>query len=218
MNLRKTFRRIKWGLGVFDKSRISKNFPTAIIRRYRDVDLEECRDLYHSNDNGRFPENCVHLYEQNLQKRETLSLVVKVDGKVVGSGGISILEYTDDLEVAAISFGFVHVEYQKQGIGTLLLAYRLSLLPLDRPVWGVTMTSAGNGTETFFKNFGFEFAERSEIEPGIELDHYYLRVPASDIKYLRKRFPKSLVDINDDARCSVPFSDMRAEYEKLMAE
>ena len=218
MKIWKVIRRCVWGRGLLDLGRISRNFPPAVIRRYREADLELCRQIYLSNDNGQFPEDCVQNFENNLQNDGTLTLVLELDGKVIGSGGIALYEYSDEIEVAVISFGFVHPQYHKQGYGMLMLAYRLSLLSVARGGWIVSMTSAGNGTEEFFKNLGFRFIERSEVESGLELDHYYLRLPPSDIDRIRSRISDSPVQIAPDARCAIPTNDKREEYEKMLAE
>ncbi|MEC5125229.1 GNAT family N-acetyltransferase [Verrucomicrobiales bacterium BCK34] len=215
--VQKAIRRCVWGRGLLDLSRISRNFPAAIIRRYRETDLEVCRQIYLLNDNGQFPENCVQRFEDNLQNDETLTLVLELEGRVIGSGGISLHEYSDEIEVAVISFGFLHPRYHEQGYGMLMLAYRLSLLSVERGMWIVSMTSAGNGTEEFFKNLGFQFVETSEVESGLELDYYYLRLPASDIERIRTRISDSPVRIEVDARCPIPSSDKRKEYEELLA-
>lgn len=218
MGIRNAIRRRLYGKNVFALHRVRREFPPVAIRPYGSDDLEGCREIYQLNDEGRFPPDHLAPFEENLTDPETLSVVLEADGIIVGTGGVSVSEYSDELDIAIISYGMIHPAHQGKGLGVLLLAFRLSLLDPLRYAWSVLMTSAGNGTAAFFEKMGFIYDSRRADEAGLFLDDYQMVLPGDDIEAIRKHLMKSQAVIDDDANFLVPKKDQRADYQKLLAD
>lgn len=81
--------------------------------------------------------------------------VLHYDGKVVGCGGINS---TEDRTEARLSWDIFHPDYQRIGLGTQLLEYRIQKLRLDPVLRKVTVRTSQTAYE-FYKKQGFELNE-----------------------------------------------------------
>ncbi|MFT4551089.1 MAG: N-acetylglutamate synthase-like GNAT family acetyltransferase [Verrucomicrobiales bacterium] len=154
-SLRKYIRRYRFGGELIDIERFRRPFPNLKIRRYSCEDIDRCSHIYRLNEEGRFPEGVLGHFQEALGQQEALYIVAELEGEVIGVGGIRIYDFSDEIQTACLSFGLIDPAFHGRGYGTALLAFRLSLLDASRPEWTVAMTSAGNGTEIFFKKLGF---------------------------------------------------------------
>lgn len=130
---------------------LDNHLTPMIFRRYRPEDLAQCIELYAANEPGRFPTGVIELYRRCLSDQTSYFLVLERDNQIVASGGLSFFMRPD---VAVLSFGLVHPEYQGSGIGTALLLARLALLPTHRYAY-VVFIFAVEKSVGFYRRFGF---------------------------------------------------------------
>lgn len=215
MKLRKLLHRLVYGRYLLDLDRISRPLPACTIREYEDSDFAKCCQIYDLNAPGKFPKDSDDVFRKELLANDTLRFVVMLDNDLIGTGGISIAEYTDSLQSAILSFGLIHPEYQSKGIGTALLAYRCSILP--RKNWSVSMTSAGNGTELFFKKLGFIYTGKIDCSE-YTLDSYACSLPSDYVDNLASKVSKSDIQTPTALSKAIPRKDMRDIYAKEMEQ
>lgn len=121
-------------------------------------------------------DNQEHTLVEELMRSDSyipeLTLVATIDNKIVGHvmySKIKIDAY-DGFAMAPLS---VHPDYQKQGIGTALLHYTLSMIPLSIPV--VIL-----GHPSYYNKFGFVKASTYNIKAPFEVPDDVFMVRASE--------------------------------------
>lgn len=121
-------------------------------------------------------DNQEHTLIEELMRSDSyipeLTLVATIDNKIVGHimySKIKIDVY-DGFAMAPLS---VHPDYQKQGIGTALLHYTLSMIPLSVPV--VIL-----GHPSYYNKFGFVKASIYNIKAPFEVPDDVFMVRASE--------------------------------------
>lgn len=211
MKWRNFVRRLFNGGPLLDYYRFTSPLPGNVVRLYNDSDYEVCSELYRLNEAGRFPEGYLPIYQAHLREGNTRTLIIEDRGQVVGTGGISLTRFTDDFSSVSLSFGLIHPDFQGRGLGTLLFCTRLSYLSSWRD-WVASMTSAGNGSEAFYKNLGFSFSFREEDEGGAMLEHYQVKILGRDIAMFRELVSKSGSAEQLDFDEALPVTDLREEY------
>lgn len=88
-------------------------------------DLESCLAIYKSNKNS-LPQSQLTYYEQFLHESPWESYVVmELDGEVIGCGGLLWNQQSGTMQLIC---GFIHHDWQRKGLGGLLLMYRLAML------------------------------------------------------------------------------------------
>lgn len=78
------------------------------------------------------------------------------------------------------------------------------------------MTSAGKGTEVYFKKLGFRFVGRSEAEKDMVLDLYHVKVLGKDVARLHELVTRSGSADALDFDAELPEVDDREEFRKLL--
>ena len=212
--MRNVFRKLVYGGPLFDYYRFSRPLPSTRIREYVPGDYDRCSEIYSKNEVGRFPEGYLEKYQKHLEDNESIVIVLEEDSGVVGTGGICLHDYTDDISMAALSFGLIDPSYHGKGLGTMLMCARLCFLD-PRSSWHLIMTSVGNGTEIFFKNLGFRFVTMSKDEEGTDLENYHVRALKSDLKRFRKLIDESGSEVFLNFNMPIPRIDLREEYRKM---
>lgn len=121
-------------------------------------------------------DNQEHTLVEELMRSDSyipeLTLVATIDNKIVGHimySKIKIDGY-DGFAMAPLS---VHPDYQKQGIGTALMHYTLSMIQLSVPV--VIL-----GHPSYYTKFGFVKASTYNIKAPFEVPDDVFLVRASD--------------------------------------
>ena len=133
------------------------------IRHWQPSDASTCMALYRLNAPGRFPTEVEKDFEERLTKNDHPMLVIELDDRVIACGGNSSKK-----DVAWLSYGLIHPDFQRQGIGRLLLLSRLARFDITQgiPVSICAVADSVGYYEQFgFKRFGLWFSDNGEAHP-----------------------------------------------------
>lgn len=151
--------------------------------------------IYHANLAQSFvPPHYAAEFEEQLTDPATLTLVFTTDDRVLGCGSVTCLA---DGTAAWLSYGLVHPDYQRRGIGSAMLLMRMSLLPVtpERPC--AVYLSATRHSRSFFSKHGFAF-RGAETDPfGNEFETYCLPLSAALVDSIRQSLKRSGVDCDE---------------------
>ncbi len=144
-----------------------------IIRNYQPSDCKELAELFYNtvhnvNANDYTKEQLdvwatgnVNLEKWNESLQEHFSVVVVEDEIIVGFGDIDKTGYLDRL--------FVHTDYQKKGIATLICNR------LEQEIQGYITTHASITARPFFEKRGYTIVKEQQVErQGIFLTNYIM--------------------------------------------
>ncbi len=144
-----------------------------IIRNYQPSDCKELAELFYNtvhnvNANDYTKEQLdvwatgnVNLEKWNESLQEHFSVVVVEDEIIVGFGDIDKTGYLDRL--------FVHTDYQKKGIATLICNR------LEQEIQGDITTHASITARPFFEKRGYTIVKEQQVErQGIFLTNYIM--------------------------------------------
>ncbi len=162
---------------------ITPHLTACTLREYTPDDLDACLRVYRSNEGEFFPEGAVKHFEDFLEHGTSYLLVVEQEGVVVGCGG---LELSGDGPWATMVHGMIHHEHRRRGLGSTLLAARLSLVETEgRPVQ--IRVRSGTPAAPFFGRFGFELAQvvRDYYGPGVNAGILTLNVTPAEVDGLK---------------------------------
>lgn len=126
------------------------------ILKYTPVFKEACIEIFKSNMPKFFAAEELQPFIDFLDNDiEDNYYVVEKDGKVVACGGFFLDEDSDE---GGLSWGMVHVDQHKTGIGKLLTEYRLDLLKEVYP-GKVYKVDTSQHTAGFYLKRGFKTVE-----------------------------------------------------------
>ena len=80
------------------------------------------------------------------------------------------------------------------------------------------MSSAGNGTEDYYKKLGFRFQNNEEDESGASLDHYLVKVLGKDLAKMHELVLKSGSADDLNFNINPPITDLREKYRELLED
>ena len=101
---------------------------SRLIRKYVPGDFEACLGIYRANfEAGLIPDHYEEDFLANLDLPEILTLVIVIDGKLLGCGSVACF-WKGTGFFANLSFGFIHPDPHRKKLGSYLLVSRLSLL------------------------------------------------------------------------------------------
>jgi GNAT superfamily N-acetyltransferase len=122
------------------------------IRAYQPSDHSRCAEIFLANeDRGFVPPEYLAEFEEFLEDERILKLVLEVSDAIVGIGGI---QYWMTWNRAFLSFGLIHPDFHRRGLGSILLLSRLVLLELtDQPL--AVLLQATDHSRPFFEKVGF---------------------------------------------------------------
>lgn len=118
------------------------------VRVYQPEDFEVCLEIYRLNAPGRFPPEVVRECEVTLQKADGSMLVIEKSGRVVACGGASL---TDGM--GGLYYGLIHPDFQRQGLGRLLLLARLARFQCPPVAISIHAVEASVG---YYERYGFK--------------------------------------------------------------
>jgi GNAT superfamily N-acetyltransferase len=167
---------------------VTPHLTACTIREYTPEDLQACLTVYHSNEGQFFPTGRVDEFTGFLERGTSYFLVVEHENEVVGCGG---LELSGDGPWAWFMHGMIHKDRQNRGLGTTLLAARLSLLePEGQPM--VVRLRAGTAAASFYDRFGFALhsVTQNHFGPGEHGGNLELKISPEEVEALRAALPE----------------------------
>jgi GNAT superfamily N-acetyltransferase len=162
---------------------VSSHLTACTLREYTAEDLPACLRVYHSNEGAYFPTGRVDEFTTFLERGTSYFLVIEHENEVVGCGG---LELSGDGPWAWLIHGMIHKDHQNKGLGTTLLAARLSLLEPDGQPVQVRLR-AGTAAAPFYDRFGFALhsVTQNHYGPGDHGGNLILNITPEEIDALR---------------------------------
>lgn len=98
--------------------------------------------------------------------------VVMTNKKIIGCGGIN---YSKDGSEAIISWDMLHPDYQKMGVGSILMNYRLNLIMQNEKIREIKVRTS-QMAYGFYARQGFELIEISKDFWAVGYDLYKMRM------------------------------------------
>jgi ribosomal protein S18 acetylase RimI-like enzyme len=142
------------------------------IIKYTSAYRENCISIFKSNLPIFFAHEELQQFEAFLDQAVDQYYVVKIDGRLVGSGGIFFDEKNNE---AGLSWGMIDRCYHGQGIGMKLTCYRLDLLKklyTDK----IIKIETSQHTAGFYKKNGFRILDIVPNGFGEGLDKYIMKL------------------------------------------
>ena len=147
-----------------------------IIRPYITADKEGCVAAFKSNMPKYFAPHELTDFEEWLDKQhdtETVGgakqfFVVDLDGKIIACGGYYVHPETKE---ARMSWGLVHHDFHKQGIGKMFLKYRITAIKAQFPGCVVAVDTSQH-SYPFFEKSGFKTIKVTDDFYAPGLDRY----------------------------------------------
>lgn len=172
---------------------VNSHLTACKIREYTPEDLHACLTVYHSNEGQFFPTGRVDEFTAFLERGTSYFLVVEQENEIVGCGG---LELSGDGPWAWLVHGMIHKDRQRRGLGTTLLAARLSLLEPDGQPVEVRLR-AGTAAASFYDRFGFGLHSVAQhaYGPGEHGGNLELTISPEVVEALRATLPEHGVEL-----------------------
>lgn len=132
-----------------------------LIRPYKENDKAACLNAFISNvplyftedevlDYGNFLDN--YIIKQNHSDYRTNYFVLLIEGQLVACGGFGD-RYLDGK--LTLTWGLVHIDFHKKGLGKELLLYRLNRIKEQFPDSSVSIDTIQHSAG-FFEKYGFK--------------------------------------------------------------
>jgi N-acetylglutamate synthase-like GNAT family acetyltransferase len=172
---------------------VSSHLTACTIREYTSEDLPACLRVYHSNEGVFYPAGRVEHFTEFLERGTSYFLVVEHEKEIVGCGG---LELSGDGPWAWLVHGMIHKDRQKKGLGTTLLAARLSLLEPDGQPVQVRLR-VGTAAAPFYDRFGFGLhsVTQNHYGPGDHGGNLILNITPDEVDALRAALVEHQVNL-----------------------
>jgi GNAT superfamily N-acetyltransferase len=179
-----------------------------LIRQFAPEDTAACLDIHTANlSRSLIPSQYGAEFEAQLADPSSLTLVFILDERVVACGSVS---YCLRESSAWLSFGMVHPDFQRRGIGSTMLLTRMSLLDVspERPC--TVYLSATRYSKGFFSKHGFGWCGTNGDAHGNEFETFYFPMTAPTMHSIRQTLKRA--DVPYDANLKVP--PMAALFQK----
>ena len=181
--------------------------PDLSFHPYSSDDLGVCLEIYRElEDLGQLPKGHIEEYQSYLEECiPGLKLfIIKSKGKVIATCGLRDTEFTYHLV-----YGLVKPEFQRKGLGSLMLAARL--LEVDSFNKSVGLSPIDSSVN-YYSKYGFElcYIYKEEIllkdDPKVEKDNeefiklMLVSLHQGDHDFLRNYFSNAVVDVHQMSR------------------
>lgn len=145
------------------------------IRPLTEADGPFCRELYALLEERRqVPLGFSDSLEEWLQEPHNLRLVIELDGELAGCGALWMAEEPDPMDaekpplrLGGLSFGLVHPRFQRYGLGSTLLAFRMAAI--HRLGGSVCRVEGTDCSVPYLERIGFRFWHRWDFPNGERL-------------------------------------------------
>jgi len=175
------------------------------VRPYTEADQNMCLQLYSAVEKARqIPPDYVDEFTETLNDKDVLTLVGVMNEELVACGSIN---YYQDIRAAFLSYGLVHPEKQKMGIGSIMLITRIALLASDKdhPCY-VYMSATSHSRPFFTKVVGFGEESHDLDEYGNIFHNLYLPLSDQLLKSSRRHLSKIQMQFDWDIEVPIKLS------------
>lgn len=129
-----------------------------MIRSYLTTDKNALLDLLQMNIPDYFAPSELKDFDEYLDNHREDYFVVEINNRIVGCGGVN---YEFNINTAIISWDLLHPEWQRKGIGTLLLQMRIDLIKANSRIDRVIVRTS-QMSFPFYEKKGFVLEYVSE--------------------------------------------------------
>jgi GNAT superfamily N-acetyltransferase len=139
------------------------------IRTYLPDDRTACLNVFRSNVPAYFAASDEAEFARFLDDLQAKYWVVDVDGQIRACGGLAL--YYPERDMATLCWGMVARNFQRQGIGKVLLEFRMGVVATQSPSITRLRINTTQVVQVFYERRGFAAVR---VEPGgygPELDH-----------------------------------------------
>ena len=167
---------------------LSKRLIACRIREYAPHDFTVCQEIYRSNAPDLLTEQGQAEFETFLEEGTSYQLVAERGPAVVACGALTL---RGEGPYAHLAYGLVRRDQQQQGLGSTLLAARLSLLDTSEGPIQVDLVSRETSAP-FFAQYGFHVhAVRPDpYRPGENFGHLLRSVTPEEVEAIRDLLPE----------------------------
>lgn len=142
----------------------------SVIRKYISSDKASVVELLILNTPAFFEPSEQKLFENYLEKLSDNYFVLENDAKeIVAVGGINL--HVDSTDSARLAWDIVHPNYQRKGLGTKLLKFRLNQIHKNYDTIKKVYVRTSQFVYNFYEKEGFELME---IQDNYWADGYHL--------------------------------------------
>ena len=120
------------------------------VINYKPKYFENCLDIATSNTPKYIDPSELILYRKFLEEKKLYFVLMK-KSKIIACGGYAFNKLKN---IVGLTWGLVHKEYHRQGIGSFLLEYRISEIR-DKYPKSIIILDTSQHTHKFYKKYGF---------------------------------------------------------------
>lgn len=142
------------------------------IRAYELADKATLLDILRLNTPKYFDPTEESGFVAHLTNEPEDYFVVEAAGRIVGSGGV---DYKEDGRTAHLSWGMLHPDYQRQGIGKKLTLHRIAVIK-KRPTIKHIVVRTSQLVFPFYEKVGFILEKTEKNFWGKGLDLYEMKI------------------------------------------
>jgi predicted GNAT family N-acyltransferase len=148
------------------------SMSAARARAIRTEDITACVELMRGNVPRYFTEGELDDFEGWLAVRSSPFLVIEEGGEIVACGGYHVDESKGE---AGLNWGMVRRSEHRHGLGSLLLAERLSMIAREPRVQAVVLDTSQH-SRPFYERHGFRAVAETPDGYGPGLDRIDMRL------------------------------------------
>lgn len=141
------------------------------IRLYQTTDKQELLDILQVNVPTYFAQTEVDHLSEYLEQHIDLYFVAVDNDRIIGAAGVNRNYETAS---AALSWGYLHPDYHRKGIGSLLLKHRLEILIQDTKIKTIQVRTS-QVVYSFFEKHNFKVIDIQKDYWAPGLDMYVMR-------------------------------------------
>lgn len=161
------------------------------LREYIYSDREACIEIYRTNEPDFITPGFIHEFESYLDEPKSYFLVVEQEEGIVGCGGLEL--WGDAPHAAGLSFGMIRKDHHRKGLGTSLLAARISLLGEEKELHMETSLEAVG----FYARYGFELdsVTPNRLGKGVDYGNLVLDLDPDFISGIRSLLTSTAIEL-----------------------
>lgn len=139
------------------------------IRSYVTDDRTTCLSIFRSNVPTYLAASDEAEFARFLDDLRVEFWVVDIDGQIRACGGVAV--YYPEPDMGTLCWGMVALKFQRQGIGTALLEFRMRLVAARHPTIRRLRVNTTQVVQAFYERHGFSAIHVEPDRYGSGLDH-----------------------------------------------